>query len=148
MRKFQFNLEKILRLRKHDEKKWEVKLGEIVSKCNNVQRKIRLLEHERTESFKKFRLQDNGMEYLRLTDLYFSKIAAGKEALNSELNTLMTEKKEIQKEYLKASRKRKVIEKLKEKKAEQYYRKQVLEEIKELDDINTQAAVRSRLLLS
>ncbi len=146
MRTFQFNLEKILRLRKHTEKNWEVKLGEVVSKCNNIQRKITSLEDERSESFKEFILQKHGLEYLQLAERYFSRIAVEKNSLHKELELLQQQKQEIQEEYLKASRKAKVIEKLKERKAGQYYRKQVQEEIKELDDINTQGAVRGRAL--
>ncbi len=144
MRAFRFNLEKILRLRKHTEKGWEIKLGEIVSKCNNVQRKISSLEIERTKNFKKFILQKNGLAYLQLAERYFSRIAVEKSSLHKELIELQQQKEEIQEEYLKASRAAKVIEKLKERKAEQYYREQMQEEIKELDDINTQSAVRSR----
>lgn len=146
MRTFRFNLEKVLRLRKHTEKDWEIKLGEIVSTCNNVQRKISSLEIERAESFKEFILQKNGLEYLQLAERYFSRIAVEKNSLHKELEELQQRKKKIQEEYLKASREAKVIEKLKERKAEQYYRKQMQEEIKELDDINTQGAVRGRAL--
>ena len=146
MRTFRFNLEKVLRLRKHTEKDWEIKLGEIVSTCNNVQRKISSLEIERAENFKEFILQKNGLEYLQLAERYFSRIAVEKNSLHKELEELQQRKEKIQEEYMKASREAKVIEKLKERKAEQYYRKQMQEEIKELDDINTQGAVRSRAL--
>ena len=144
MRTFQFNLEKVLRLRKYKEKNWKIKLGEVVSKCNMAQKKISFLEDERKKSFKKFSLQKNGIAYLRLMERYFGKISSNQKLLRAELERLAVQKESVQKEYLKASRERKVIEKLKERKAEQYYRKQMLEEIKELDDINTQAAVRKR----
>ncbi len=144
MRAFRFNLEKVLRLRKHNEKSWEIKLGEIVGRCNSVQREIGTLEKERIRSFEKFNLQQRGIEYLQLTERYFNRLAAEKRTLMKNLDELLLKKGEIQKEYLKASRKATVIEKLKERKAEQYYREQMKEEMKELDDINTQGAVRNR----
>ncbi len=145
MKRFQFNLEKILRLRMYNEKNWEIRLGEVVSKCNRVQREIRSKEYERVNSFKKFRLRQKGIDYLKSSELYFSKLEADRFKLKNQLEELNKERIAVQKEYLKASKERKVIEKLKERKSESYYREQFINEIKELDDINTQAAVRNRL---
>ena len=64
----------------------------------------------------------------------------------AQLTLSEQEREKIQKEYLEASRDRKVLSKLRERREAQYAKERKLEEVKEIDDINTgrAAIVRSR----
>ena len=145
MKRFRFNLERVLTLRKYIEKNREIKLGTIISKCNVIQNRIKLLEQNRISHFRNFKLQNGGIDYLQTLERYFNKLEADRLEFSSELASLNEEKERAQKEYLEASRRRKTIEKVKEKKEQNYYREQLIEESKELDDIGTQFAVRNQL---
>ncbi len=145
MKRFRFNLERVLTLRKYIEKNREIKLGTIISKCNVIQNRIKLLEQNRISHFRNFKLQNGGIDYLQTLERYFNKLEADRLEFSSELASLNEEKERAQEEYLEASRRRKTIEKVKEKKEQNYYREQLIEESKELDDIGTQFAVRNQL---
>jgi len=145
MKRFRFNLERVLTLRKYIEKNREIELGTIISKCNVIQNRIKLLEQNRTSSFRNFKLQNGGIDYLQTLERYFNKLEADRMEFSSELASLNVEKEKAQKEYLEASRRRKTIEKVKEKKEQNYNREQLIAESKELDDIGTQFAVRNQL---
>lgn len=144
MKRFRFNLEKVLALREENEKNWEIKLGEVVSSVNNVKREINSIEHSKREHFKDFSLSKEGLEYLQMTELYFRKMEDDRKRLMSELEDLSIKRAEVQREYLKALNEKKVIEKLKERRAAEYYKEQMLSEIKELDDMATGIAARVR----
>ncbi len=121
MKRFRFNLERVLTLRKYIEKNREIKLGTIISKCNVIQNRIKLLEQNRTSHFRNFKLQNGGIDYLQTLERYFNKLEADRLEFSSELASLNEEKERAQKEYMEASRRRKTIEKVKENKEKKYY---------------------------
>jgi flagellar FliJ protein len=62
--------------------------------------------------------------------------------LRAELERAEKKRREMQEGYLEASKKRKVLGKLRERRAQDYYKQQLMDEMKEVDDINNAAAVR------
>ncbi|MCK5153709.1 MAG: flagellar export protein FliJ [Spirochaetales bacterium] len=145
MKRFRFNLEKLLELRAYDEKKWEIKLGQIVSKCNSMERRIRDYKSEKTKTFFKYNLTDSGMDTLQISEMYLQKLNYEIRQANLKLDTYKSEKQKVQTKYIEASNKRKVLDKLKDKEALTYYKEQALEEIKEIDDISIGIALRKRI---
>lgn len=136
MKRFQFNMEKVLELRRYEERRWEMKLGEITGKCVSVNRRIKEHAETRNKVFSKRRItSESAFSDFRLADRYIMRLEKEKEKLSLELKEYEKEREQIKKKYLEASRKRKVIEKLKERKQEQYYHQQRKEEQKEIDDI-------------
>ncbi len=144
MKRFRFSLEKVLALRENNEKNWKLKLGEAVSKVNSVKREIKRIESSHREHFRDFNLAKEGLEYLQVTELFFKKMDDESRRLNEKLEELTIEREKIQKEYIKASNERKVIEKLKERRESEYYKEQMLSEIKEIDDLTTGSYGRAR----
>jgi len=65
------------------------------------------------------------------------------EKKSAELKSCRRKREEIQAEYLKCSRDRKVLDNLKEKRMAEYMRAQKIEEVKQVDDINTGRAARA-----
>ncbi|MCD6396100.1 MAG: hypothetical protein J7L71_01045, partial [Spirochaetaceae bacterium] len=74
MKLFQFNLDKLLDLRKYDERKWEINLGQIVSKCNVMEHTISNLKLDRKRAFFKYKLHGSGIELLQISEMYINKI--------------------------------------------------------------------------
>ncbi len=144
MKRFRFNLEKLLELRAYDEQNWEMELGKIVSKCNTMERRIRKLKSDKTKAFFKYNLENSGMEMLRISELYYKKLNFEMSQAALKLDAYKSEKIKIQKKYIEASNKRKVLDKLKEKEEQTYYKEQALEEIKEIDDISIGITLRKR----
>lgn len=144
MKRFQFNLQKVLTLRENNEKNWKIKLGEVVSKVNRVRGEMKRIERSHRQHFKDFSLEKEGLEYLKVSELYFRKMEEDLKNLDERMEELILEREEIQKEYIKASNERKVIAKLKERREAEYYKEQKLSEIKEIDDLTTGVYGRSR----
>ena len=145
MKRFQFNLEKLLELKKYDERNWEIKLGQIVSKCNFMEHKIRNYESDKTKIFFNYNLENSGIEMLQISESYLQKLNYEISQSNLKLEAYYSEKQKVQTKYIEASNKRKVLEKLKDKEEFAYYKEQALEEIKEIDDINIGIAIRKRI---
>ncbi|RKX88491.1 MAG: flagellar export protein FliJ [Spirochaetes bacterium] len=145
MKRFRFNLEKLLELRVYDEKGWEIKLGQIVSKCNTMERRIRGYESDKKITFFKFNLKNSGIDMLHLSENYLQKLNYEINQSELKLDSYKSEKQKIQAEYIKASNKRKILDKLKSKEELAYYKKQAVEEMKEIDDISIGIALRKRI---
>lgn len=136
MKQFRFNMEKVLELRRYEERRWEMKLGEVTGKCVSVNRRIKEHTETRNRVFSRRRMTaESAFSDFQLAERYIMRLEKEKEKLSLELQEYEQEREEIKKRYLEASRKRKVIEKLKERKQEQYYHEQRKEEQKEIDDI-------------
>jgi len=145
MKRFRFNLEKLLDLRAYDERSWEIKLGQIVSKCNIMEHKIKDFESDKTKAFFKYSLDNSGIEILQISELYLQKLNYEINQANLKLTAYKFEKQKIQKKFIEASNKRKVLDKLKEKEEQVYYKEEALEELKEIDDISIGIALRKRI---
>ena len=46
MKRFKFNLERLLKIREHEEHEWEIKLGKAVSECVRIQTEIESRQSE------------------------------------------------------------------------------------------------------
>ena len=145
MKLFQFNLDKLLDLRKYDERKWEINLGQIVSKCNVMEHTIRNLKLDSKRAFSKYKLHSSGIEMLQILEMYINKINYEIKQAQLKLTAYLTEKQDIQIKYIEVVNKRKVLDKLKEKEEQKYYKEQALEEMKEIDDISIGIALRKRI---
>lgn len=138
MRRFQFRLEKLLSLRRHREKEWEIKLAEITGVCINLEKEIAYAEAEKARVLYKLTAGVGmvDMETLKLREHYTERLNRRVSELVEELAVKRTEQDEIRKKYIEISRDRKVLSKLKERREAEYYKIQRLDEMKEIDDIN------------
>ena len=145
MKRFQFNLDKLLDLRKYDERKWEINLGQIVSKCNVMEHTISKLILDRKKTFFKYKLHGSGIELLQISEMYINKINYEINQAQLKLTAYLREKQDVQTKYIEVVNKRKVLDKLKEKEEQKYYKEQALEEMKEIDDMSIGIALRKRI---
>ena len=144
MKRFRYKLERILSLRAYSEREWELKLAKATGQCVRLAREIddRNLRKARS-ALKGVRKEDNVANLLQ-NHLYMSRLDQEMQKRHGQLLEREKEREEVQSSYLKASRKRKVLSNLKEKRSIAYIKEQKVEEVKEIDDINTGRAARYR----
>jgi flagellar protein FliJ len=146
MHKFRFRLENFLRIKKFSEREWELKLAAATGKCVTLQNRIRDLRDE-TQRHASCSVEGimYSLEDLRIRGLYVRRLEKEIEAAEAELVLREEERRKVQEEYLKASRERKVLDKLKERREAEYYKRQLYEESKTLDEIGQTMGLRRGL---
>ena len=144
MKKFVFSLERLLKLREHEEHEWEIKLGQKVSECVRIQHEI---QHRKDELDRVLRTRgrvDGREDAVMAMELYKRRMRSELLELGDELTLAESKRDEVRGEFLEASRKRKVLTKLKEKREAEYYKQQIKIEHDLIDEINNaRAASRS-----
>ncbi|TFG61170.1 MAG: flagellar export protein FliJ [Spirochaetales bacterium] len=145
MRRFLFKLERLLEIRKFREHEWELKLAEITGRCVRIEQLIRELSDEKmrifldrgTEAFK-------DLNRLALASLYMQRLSVKINDEKIKLEEEELKRRGVQEGYMEASRARKSLDKLKEKRGAEYYREQEAADIKAVDEINTATFIRNR----
>ena len=140
MKSFQFSLEKVLEYRRDIEEEWEIQLGRVNGEYNKI-----LADIEEIDRCARSAL--DGMsaapgEETHAWGLYRWRLESRKTQLLSALAAKEVERTRIRNKFLEASRDRKIISRLKEKKLEEYKKYLNKEEIKRLDDLSAAKAVR------
>ncbi len=136
MRRFAFRLENVLEIRKHLEQEWEIRLAKISGECMRLQARIAELDRERKESMqRRYDLSRIDMSDFTTRERYAERLLQTIGTLKNELTRREEERKEIGASLLEASRKRKTLDKLKERKAEEFRRNVNRSEIAVTDDI-------------
>jgi flagellar FliJ protein len=144
MRRFQFRLERFLELRRWKEREWELALARIQGECLLLVRRIEeiggLISSGRLAGFTEGTRIDVGSMARR--ELYVRRLLRDRERANAALAEARKELERVRARYLEASRDRKVLDKLRERRSDEYYEHQLDEEYKAADDMNTSAAAR------
>ncbi|MCX7786250.1 MAG: flagellar export protein FliJ [Spirochaetes bacterium] len=146
MRRFSFRLEPFLRIRTYREKTAELELAKAVATCVTLQGHIQDVKRE---------LQANtacsigGILYdfsdLQARNAYRMWLERDLHLTQERLTIAEIERKKKQEQYLSASRDRKVLEKLKERKAEEYYDEQWNEEFNRMDEIADRFVLQAKM---
>ena len=147
MREFRFKLEKLLELRRYEEREWELRLAQITGECLLLENKIKANRGRIKLGAGQHNAGGGSLDVQQLLDggLYLSRLYQEITGWEKELIVKNERRAEVSKEYLEHSRRRKVLEKLKEKKAAACYKEQLREEFKVLDDVNNGARLRREL---
>ena len=140
MKKFHFRLEKLLTIRKHAEELKEIELGKKVSVCLALENKISDRKRMRKEAF--FSNVPGSLDYEMLKGNYIFRLEKEIDNFSSKLKKAETEKAKALNEFLEASKQRKILDKLKERKESEYYKLQLLEEVMMSDDTAAASAGR------
>ncbi|MDA3849879.1 MAG: flagellar export protein FliJ [Spirochaetaceae bacterium] len=140
MKAFQFSLESVLEYRREIETEWEIKLGAAVGKCNRLEGLITHL-HQEEQSALNSRDIHNSHEALAW-GMYRSRLRQQKEKREIELEKATSSMEVVRQGYLEASRDRKSLDKLKDKKKDEYHRYLIQQEIQQMDELNAHRAHR------
>ena len=134
MRRFKFNLEKILQIRKYKEEECKNALGQAISVLNAIENEIKKTAVRRHNAAS-LRFSDPAEMFS--WDVYILRLeqeAACLAQKAAQAEMAVEEKREL---YLEASRDLKAIEKLKEKQKNEYRKETLNAQMNEVDDITS-----------
>lgn len=142
MKKFSFELQTVLDLRENIEKQWEARLAEAVSQCDLVKSRMNTLKDKILIS----RGGEHRVGDLFQIDLYEARLKWQIEQEEKVLKEKEAFRDEVQKEYIKHSANRKVLEKIKEKKEKAYRKMKLKDEIQFIDELNNTSRLRGKII--
>jgi len=142
MKRFQFSLETLLSLRKEKEHECEIILASAVGLLAGIDNRI---EAARAAGNNAFQGGDISLDTLRTRERLWVKSLNDRKALEKPRKEAMKKVDEARKMYAEAHSNRAVLDKLRNKRKEQWKFQSKQEEIKRLDETAKGAAARYRL---
>jgi flagellar FliJ protein len=144
MRRFQFRLERFLDLRRWKEREWEIRLAHATGRVVLLKNRIAEIGAEIGASYGRSFTSGPAVDIAAMAgrELYVQRLAAERGRREAELVVRLRELEEVRGRYLEAARDRKVLDKLKDRRAGEYYERQRDEEYKTIDDLNTASSLR------
>ncbi len=141
MKRFEFRLQKILRLREYHEKQWEARLAEVNAECASVEAEIGKARDDRA------RVVSEGVpgdvDEMLYRERFVSFIDLELERRHNKLKENREKQVEVRDGYQQAAAARKALGKLKEKQAAEHHKVANRHEILVLDDIGRPVHRRS-----
>jgi flagellar FliJ protein len=144
LRAFHFNLEKVLELRKYREREQEIELGWAIGVLAEIEGQIAALAAERLRAVEACFSRDHGGGEIFSFERYLRRLDQTRDRLLEAATRAELQVEKARAAYLEASQDRKVLDKLREKRAEEYRKTQFAGEIKTLDDISGGTAARKQ----
>jgi flagellar FliJ protein len=142
VKQFRFKLETVLDLRLHREQETKIALGKAVGALSLIEHNLEELTQERFNAGKERFSPAYGAADILVHDLYIRRLEETQDRLLQEAAAAELKVEEARDEYLEASRDRKVLDKIKEKRRREYNKAREYGEIKNLDDISGGASAR------
>ncbi|MDR1302611.1 MAG: flagellar export protein FliJ [Treponema sp.] len=137
MRRFQFGLQKVLVLREYQEQESEIELGRAVGSLTQIEHRIADLAAERMRVGVEQCSPGRGIAEIVAFDRYMQRLENTKKRLIEDAAQAERKVKEAREVYLAASRERKILDKVREHRAEEYRHVQLAEETKILDEVGS-----------
>lgn len=141
MQKFVFNMQKILNLRKFEEKQAQAELGKAVSAETRIQDTLNLIARQNVQTVQNASGIKNPLELYNLNN-YLRLLSQRKEKLLQELAQAHIETEQKREKMREAMLKVKALEKLKEVRQNEWAQENRRREEKELDDIANSKQLR------
>ena len=136
MKAFSYSLEKVLKLRKYNEDEAKIELGRAVSILAQLEQRIVAIAAETARAQAAQFSQENTAIQMQQYMFYLIRLDNTKEQLLKDAAQAELKVEEAREVFLEASRERKVLDKLKEKRYKEYRKEVLVEETKALDDIS------------
>lgn len=143
MKRFNYKLEKVLRLRENHERETEIELGKAVGVLSAIEAGIKNVAEEKILAARN-RFSGN-FNQMRAFEFYITRLDKTRDTLLENAALAELEVERTRAIYLEASRDRKIISRLKERQEREYRHAVNLEEIKNIDDISSGLAARTAL---
>ena len=135
MKRFKFNLEKALKLREHHEKETKIDLGRAIGALTQIEQAINATTAERSAAAAERFSAGFSVSDILTFDHYVQRLDATKVQLTREAEKASALVEDARGVYLEASRDRKVLSNVKERREKEYHKDMLVEETKALDDI-------------
>ena len=142
MKKFEFNMQKILDLREFEEKQAQLELGKAVARETEIQKTLEMIAQQRLNTMTSSDDIDD-INQLYKMNTYLLLLEQRKDHLLQELTQAKLVTEEKREEMKQAMMKVKALEKLKEARFEEWSLENKKKEAVELDDINNSKIYRS-----
>jgi flagellar FliJ protein len=136
VKRFSFNLEKVLQLRKHRERETEIELGRAIALLQSIEARLAELALRLIRAAEgRF---DPGHDFSVTQDynFYILRLETARDRLLEEAAQAEARVEEARGLYLEASRDRKALDKLKELRQKEHRREHFAEETRTLDDLS------------
>ncbi|MDR1787756.1 MAG: flagellar export protein FliJ [Treponema sp.] len=143
MRRFVFGMERLLDLRAHREEDAKIALGSAVQALAAVERSMAALAEERARAAAGQFAPDNRAEDFVYYARYLQRLDAQAERLSREAAAAELAVEQARERFLEASRERKVLDALKDKRKAAYKAAARKEEQKQIDEIAGSAPARA-----
>ena len=140
MRKFNFNLEKILQIREFKEEECKIELGRAISVLNMIENEIKQTAQKH---FNASRERFKNPQDMASWDVYILRLEQEAQTLSqqaAQAQFVVEEKREL---YLEAQRDLKALEKLKEKQKKEHIKEMEKLQMNETDDITSSRWIRA-----
>lgn len=134
MKRFTWSLDRLLALREFHEKQAEIELGHAISKRDLVQSELEDTARKRMRSARS-RVPGLSVHELLAIEHYIRRLDADRDRLLEELAAAELRVEQKREAYIKASRDRNALTRLREKKESDWRKKYLTEEASSLDDI-------------
>jgi flagellar FliJ protein len=136
MKRFKFTLQRVLDLRAHKEDEAAIELGRAMGALAELENRINSCAEERVRAASERFLSSNRATDILAWENYILRLDAEKERLLEEAAAAELAVEEKRNAYIEASREKKVLDKVREKRFKEYRRNSGKEEIKTVDDIS------------
>jgi flagellar FliJ protein len=135
VKRFSFDLEKFLELRKFREQEARIELGRAIGILSDIEKRILSLAEERARAAAGQFSPGNSAATIQQYMFYLLRLDAAREQLLKEAALAEQKVEEAREAYIEASRDRKALDKLKEKREKEYHKAALAEDAKVLDDV-------------
>jgi flagellar FliJ protein len=133
MKRFRFQFEKLLRIRDFAEDEAKAALGRQIGALNEIEYRIAETERLREEAAEKRFTKGNSIVDIDTYNFYIMRLDHEKAALLRDAEEQQKKVDEARAQYIEASREKKIIDKLKEKRLKEYKREIQKAEEAEID---------------
>lgn len=142
MKRFRFNLEKLLELRSYREKEAELELAHALGELALIQDRIALLAQERSAAAQERFSPGKTVAEMRRTDAYILRLDKDRDRLFEAAAKAELKMDETRRIFAEARRDRLVLDKLKDKRKVEHRKEAMKDEIEILDDISSGTVAR------
>jgi|GEM_PF-142125 len=143
MRRFRFNLEKLLEVRAFHERRAELVLAEKAGRCALLEARLEEIAESRRRTGREMFSTGRQLPDYRAAELYIVRLDRDRDRTIEELAAAEVEREAARADYVEKRKAREAIDKLKERRQAEYYRLAEREETKALDDMARRRPVES-----
>jgi flagellar FliJ protein len=144
MRRFRFKLEKLLEIRAFHERRAQLILAEKAGRCALLNARLEEIAESRRRTGREMFAPGRMLPDYRAAELYLLRLDRERDRTLNELAAAELEREKARSDYVEKRRSREAIEKLKERRQEEYYRLAEREETKMLDDMARRRVFETR----
>jgi len=142
MKRFIFRLEKVLDLRSYEEKQAQLKLAAQNAKCQILENEIVNLRQRKASAFLERGSAASDAFTLLAYENYGHRLDSQAQRKTAEFEKEWMKREELLELFLEAQKKRKVLDKIRDKRHQQWHIERNRQEVKKVDDIVTGAYSR------